>query len=133
MNACANARHLNRQTVYDTVREQDPGGTFTKHLLSWEDEGAQYIVNENSWNGDAYECYICHREFRNLHGLNQHLNSAAHRQSLYHCPQRTCRQDFKTLAAFTNHLESEACGYMRFDSVQRQMSGLVSSARRLAY
>lgn len=105
---------------------------ITKHLIGWRDENSTYTASNASWNGNAWECYLCHRKFDRLAGLNQHLNSTAHKQNLYHCPQSTCRANFKTLASFLNHLESETCGYARFDHVQRQMEGLVSSTRRLA-
>lgn len=129
-NACEKAPHLNRQTVYEVVRSKDPNDAITKHLIGWVDE--VYIATESAFNGQTWECYFCTREFHSRRGLDQHLKSPVHRQSLYHCPKRGCRQDFKTLAAAINHLESESCGYMTFDSVQRQMDGLVSSTRRLA-
>lgn len=54
-------------------------------------------------------------------------------QVLYHCHGRTCRQDFKTLGALCNHLESESCGAMRFDRVQSTMTQLVDPTRRLVF
>lgn len=51
--------------------------------------------------------------------LNLHLNSPAHREKIYHCPNtRGCNKEFVSLGALFNHLESEACGYMRFGGVQ---------------
>ncbi|EFX01886.1 zinc finger protein [Grosmannia clavigera kw1407] len=86
-----------------------------------------------AWNGRGYECFLCNREFRSLQSLNQHLGSGAHQRALYHCPHTSCRQDFKTLAAFINHLESEACGFMRFSNVQSSIKGLISGDRLLGY
>jgi hypothetical protein len=54
-------------------------------------------------------------------------------QALYHCPNSRCRQEFKSLAAFVNHLESEKCGFMRFEQVQTQIETLVNSNRRITY
>jgi len=57
----------------------------------------------------------------------------ADQQNLYHCPNRGCGLDFKTLASTINHLESESCGFMRFEAVQRNMGDLISSNRRLTF
>ncbi|KAJ3472816.1 hypothetical protein NLG97_g10698 [Lecanicillium saksenae] len=98
MGACPNA---------DTSRDQMYG--FWKGLSAYE-------VTERSWNGVGYECYLCRRVFGSLHGLSQHLNSPAHQEAIYHCPNPNCR-DFTSLAAIINHLESEACGFTRFEVV----------------
>jgi len=47
-------------------------------------------------------------------------------QALYHCPNNACRKDFKNLASIVNHLESESCGYLRFDAVQKKMANLTN-------
>ncbi|KAM3503226.1 hypothetical protein MY11210_008798 [Beauveria gryllotalpidicola] len=130
MNACPNAT-TSRDTIYRYVRSKDPNGLISKQLLEW-DGPATYEATERTWNGDGYECYLCHREFNSLHGLNQHLNSAAHQQALYHCPNRNCH-DFKTLAAIINHLESESCGITRFDAVQRGVSQMIERGRLIAF
>lgn len=54
-------------------------------------------------------------------------------QSLYHCPSRGCGRDFTTLAATINHLESESCGFMRFDDVQRGIGDMIAGGRLLGY
>ncbi len=54
-------------------------------------------------------------------------------QALYHCPNRNCRLDFKTLAAIINHLESEACGATRFETVQNKIHNIVSGNRMVAF
>ncbi|CAI4211291.1 unnamed protein product [Parascedosporium putredinis] len=130
--SCPNAPGLSRDKVYEIVRSRDPQGAISKNLLGWYGS-VEYAATERSWNGDAYECYICHREFNQLNSLNQHLSSPTHQQSLYHCPNTACRMDFKNLAAMINHLESESCGFMRFDAVQRTMGNLISSNRLLSF
>ncbi|KAI0890242.1 uncharacterized protein GGS22DRAFT_10905 [Annulohypoxylon maeteangense] len=70
------AAPLNRDMVYKAVRSKDPDGVLTKKLIGWTGSPT-YEVNGNSWNGDAWECYLCHRDFVSRNGLNQHLNSAA--------------------------------------------------------
>jgi hypothetical protein len=57
----------------------------------------------------------------------------ADQQPLYHCPNRGCGREFKALAGIINHLESETCGYMRFEQVQKQMQNLVGSDRRITF
>jgi len=61
------------------------------------------------------------------------MTSRTDQQALYHCPNRGCAHDFKTLAAIINHLESETCGAMRFETVQRNIGNIVSGNRRLAF
>lgn len=41
--------------------------------------------------------------------------------------------DFKSLAGIINHLESESCGYTRFETVQNKIGELVSGNRRIAF
>ncbi|KAK3317695.1 putative zinc finger protein [Cercophora scortea] len=130
--ACPNAPGVSRDDVYRLIRSKDPNSVISKKLIGW--YGSEtYEATNRTWNGPAYECYLCDRTFSRLASLNQHLQSPAHQQDLYHCPNRGCAQEFKTLAALINHLESESCGFMRFDAVQKQMSGLVSSNRLIGF
>ncbi|OAR04580.1 hypothetical protein LLEC1_02190 [Akanthomyces lecanii] len=130
MNACPNAT-TNRDIMYNYVRGKDPNGIISKKLLEWQGS-ATYEASERTWNGDGYECYLCHRDFNSLRGLNQHINSAAHQQALYHCPNRDCR-DFKSLAGIINHLESETCGITRFGVVQRGVTNMIGGGRLLCF
>ena len=57
--------------------------------------------------------------------------SGTDQQELYHCPN--CSISFKALGSLINHLESESCGAMRFDTVQRRVRGLVAGNRLLGY
>ncbi len=65
------------------------------------------------------------------------MNTPAHlfidQQALYHCPNGDCRREFKSLAAIINHFESENCGFMRFEKVQRRFKDLVSGDRLLTF
>ena len=134
--SCRNAPSLNRDSIYKFVRSKDPSGLISKKLIGWDGSSSTqntYSCTDRAWNGRNWECYLCHKGFNSMHGLNQHLNSPAHQQNLYHCPNRNCRQDFKTLAAIINHLESEKCGAMRFEQVQRGIHGMVSGSRLIGY
>ncbi|KAF7559528.1 hypothetical protein G7046_g4627 [Stylonectria norvegica] len=115
--ACPNAP-LDRDKLYQAVRQRDPNGILAKKLIGWTGS-TSYEATERAWNSrcNAFECYLCHRLFQSLVGLNQHLSSPIHQQALYHCPSRSCGKDFSTLAALVNHLESESCGYMRFQAI----------------
>ncbi|KAK4182043.1 hypothetical protein QBC35DRAFT_510683 [Podospora australis] len=129
--ACPKASHLNRDQIYNFVRIKDPNGLISKKLLAWAGSDITHEATERAWNGRSWECYICHRGFNTLKSLNQHLASPTHQQTLYHCPNRNCGSDFKSLAAIINHLESESCGAMRFEQVQTKITSIVSSNRLL--
>ncbi|PFH57421.1 hypothetical protein XA68_15099 [Ophiocordyceps unilateralis] len=128
--SCPDMQGFDRDQMYRFVRSKDPDGIISKKLLGWTGS-VQYEATERCFNGDAYECYFCHREFRRLSHLSQHLNSPTHQSKLYHCPNRSCRQEFKTLAGIVNHFESESCGVTRFDRIQNQMAGYLSGRRLL--
>ncbi|SPQ24617.1 280e8c18-3a02-4e49-8051-f5970dec81f8 [Thermothielavioides terrestris] len=125
---------MDRDAIYRLVRSRDPNGLISKRSIAWEQSSkVDYLASEHAWNGRGYQCYFCAREFRQLHGLNQHLNSTAHREALYHCPNRNCGMDFKSLAAVINHLESESCGAMRFETVQNRIGDIISGNRLLRF
>ena len=110
---------------------RDPHGQITKKLLTYPDFKMKQAATSASWNGDFYECYLCHREFTSLNALNQHLASPAHKQKIYHCPSRQCDKDFVSLAALFNHLESESCGAVRFEKVQSGVQNFFTGGQRL--
>ncbi|ROW09438.1 hypothetical protein VMCG_02207 [Cytospora schulzeri] len=130
--ACPRTNNMNRDTLYKFVRSKDPHGVISKKLIGWHSEPT-YEATDRTWTGRGYECYFCDRLFSQLSGLNQHLKSPVHQQALYHCPNRGCGRDFTTLAATINHLESESCGFMRFENVQRGIGDMVTGRRMLGY
>ncbi|KAK3940854.1 zinc finger X-chromosomal protein [Diplogelasinospora grovesii] len=91
------------------VRSKDPDGAITKNLIGW--YGSMQV----------------------LHSLNQHLNSPAHQENLYHCRHRSCGKEFTTLAGIINHIESESCGCTRFENVQRSIRSMVSGNKLIAF
>ncbi|KAI1136434.1 hypothetical protein F5Y05DRAFT_415203 [Hypoxylon sp. FL0543] len=130
---CASLPFLTRDDIYKFVRLKDPTNLISKNLLGWKGS-AQYEASAMAWNGAAYECYFCHRQFKKLESLNQHLSSPVHQQNLYHCPNRPkCGREFSTLAALMNHLESESCGYTKFENVQKSVKNIVSSDRLITF
>ncbi|KAI5459426.1 hypothetical protein BGZ63DRAFT_491712 [Mariannaea sp. PMI_226] len=130
--SCSVAHTLNRDTIYQFIRSKDPQGIVSKNLIEWQ-PSYSCEVNGKSWNGWAYECYICGRTYKELQSLNQHVNSPVHQQALYHCPQRGCAKDFKTLASLVNHLQSESCGCIPFHEVQRGISDFIRGNRMLEF
>ena len=130
--SCPNNTDIDRSTIYHAIRQRDPHGIVTFKQLEWHSETpTQVEAPERAWNGQNYECYLCHRQFLALQGLKQHLNSPAHQQKIYHCPSRKCARPFVSLAAMFNHLESESCGFIRFEQVQQNVNGILTGRQRL--
>ena len=74
------------------------------------------LASFGSWNGNSYECYLCHRTFKELKRLNQHLRSPAHAHHLYRCPVQDsgCGAEFSTLPGeIWKHMENGRCGVRR--------------------
>lgn len=130
--ACPNARNLNHGTILAEIRRRDPSHAITKKLLTYPGSTTTTVTSA-CWNGDGFECYLCHREFNSLRGLHQHVNSAAHRQNVYHCPGRSCFKEFTALAGLFNHLESETCGAMKFDTVQRNVGNFLTGRKTISF
>ena len=130
--SCPNNPGIDRNTIHKAIRQRDPHGIITHNELEWHGEIETELWDpERAWNGQDYECYLCHREFSALQSLKQHVNSPAHQQKIYHCPNRNCAHSFVSLAAMFNHLESESCGFMRFEKVQQRVAGIFTGRQRL--
>ncbi|KAK7515290.1 putative zinc finger protein [Phyllosticta citriasiana] len=135
--SCPNAPSLDRETLHRMIRRRDPNGVITQKQLGWHDDtSASTVVGwqlDNAWNGDNYECFLCHREFGIPSSLRQHLESPAHARKLYHFPNRRCNKDFAGLGMLFNHLESESCKFVKFDAVQRNVGGILTGQRLIAF
>jgi len=81
-------------------------------------------ATEISWNGEAYECFLCNSEFLTLPRLNQHLRSPRHDEKIYRCPQSDCRTEFVTLSGLCQHVEGRTCGVRMFKRVRGTMESL---------
>ncbi|KAF9740250.1 hypothetical protein PMIN06_007053 [Paraphaeosphaeria minitans] len=125
--SCPQARGVNHATILEQIRRVDPHHVLTKKLLTYPSSTPNHTTATSAtWNGYGFECYMCHREFGGLGALNQHVNSPAHRQKVYHCPGRACSKEFTALAGLFNHLESEVCGSVRFEAVQRNVGNFLN-------
>jgi hypothetical protein len=110
------------------ISSRDPNQTVTRKMLEY---NTTYEATERTWNGRGYECYLCHLAYTSLAGLNLHVASA-HKQNLYHCPKRICAKEFVSLAGLFNHLESESCGYTKFEAVNSGVNRFFDSGRMIA-
>ncbi|KAF8805264.1 hypothetical protein BYT27DRAFT_7192983 [Phlegmacium glaucopus] len=88
-----------------------------------------YIASEASFNGSAYECYLCNKTFRTLQGLNAHLNSAAHDDDEFRCPK--CKTEFKLISGLIQHLESGTCGLAARTQIDTYVHDLTDQFSRL--
>jgi hypothetical protein len=134
--SCPNAPKLNRETIFRMVRERDPHGIVTNKQIEWhQEENAEYSATNRAFNGSRWECYICHNKFMTANALNMHLNSPVHKQKVYHCPnwKGKCEKQFITLAALFHHLESESCGFMRFEMVQQQVGNVLQGQKLISW
>ncbi|KAH8092230.1 hypothetical protein BXZ70DRAFT_977205 [Cristinia sonorae] len=89
----------------------------------------------SSWNGRAYECVLCHKEFSTLNALNAHLQSPAHADKIYRCPNgwNGCGTQFRTLSGLVQHVEGATCGVKRFRSqVDNLLESVTDGMRRIA-
>ena len=88
-----------------------------------------YIASEASFNGSAYECYLCCKLFRTLSGLNSHLNSPTHDDEEFRCPQ--CRTEFKLISGFVQHVESQSCRLAQTTQIDNYFNDLTGQFSRL--
>ena len=131
--SCPNAPHLNRESIHRIIRKRDPSGLITKKQITYGDSNVTYSATDRAFNGNDWECYICHQIFGKITSLEQHLNSPKHKQKVYHCPNGRCEKEFVSLAGLFQHLESESCAFMRFERVQKEVGKVFSSNRMIAF
>ncbi|KAI5117296.1 hypothetical protein M0805_008560 [Coniferiporia weirii] len=90
-----------------------------------------YWATELSWNGRAYECFLCNGTFRTLQGLDSHLKSPRHLERIYHCPNSRCNKEYRALSAPSQHVERGSCGARRIRQIQDVMDTLNSRIRTI--
>ncbi|KAH8916943.1 hypothetical protein BT69DRAFT_1265793 [Atractiella rhizophila] len=88
---------------------------------------ASYLANENAWNGRAYECYLCYREFYSLQPLRAHLASPRHADKIYRCLE--CKKGFTALSGLWQHVENGNCGVQ--SATKQAMAQLLDSIQRM--
>ncbi|KAF9471813.1 hypothetical protein BDN70DRAFT_887708 [Pholiota conissans] len=128
----ANHNTVNRFVrQFDTIHLiTDPSRLITKGESSL-NKNIRWIATNETWNGRAYECYLCHSQHRTLNALQRHFDSPTHQDQIYICPESRCGDRFKAFSALMQHIESEKCGVSRFRSVQNAMDSIFGHMRRL--
>ncbi|QSZ31031.1 hypothetical protein DSL72_000592 [Monilinia vaccinii-corymbosi] len=115
---------IDRARINAEIRRLDRNHVITTRQIEYPTFSASTnIASERSWNGYYYECTLCNAEFVTLMRLNAHLRSPVHDQKMYRCPGPRCGKDFRLLSGLVQHVESESCGVMRFENVQREARG----------
>lgn len=134
---------VNRALIDKYIIDNDIHNVITnpRRMITGGASGGSYIpppiniATPAAWNGQAYECYLCHSTFRALNALNQHLASPRHSTAngtkIYRCPNGTCGQHFNALSALVQHIERGSCGVQRFSAVQNTIRGFVGGVGRL--
>ncbi|KAA8895129.1 putative zinc finger protein [Sphaerosporella brunnea] len=130
--SCPNARNVDRDAIHRSLRKRDPRGVIAlpRKQLEWHRVNE---VDEDAWNGDGYECPLCTTEFEEMEGLRRHLDSKAHKEKIYRCPNSECAKQFVALAALFNHLESESCGFATFERVKKGVGEFLTGKRLLKF
>lgn len=126
-------RQQMRKAVDNWERQNNITGYITRPMIEWHggssNGSTEYIATERAYNGRAYECYFCHREFDRLSSLNSHLKSPVHENKNYKCPKCNC--GFRVISSLIQHFESESCGFMRFNQVHQIADGITAQMSRL--
>lgn len=122
---------MNRDSIHHGLCRRDQEVSFIKQLD--ERHNVQNTATNRSWNGQAFECSLCRKQYRQLDHLNQHLRSPAHDQKYCHCPNGRCKKEFSTLAALFNHLGSECCGFMGFEKVQEIVGQFLAGGKLISF
>lgn len=83
---------------------------------------------EDTFNGKAYVCPLCHKKCSSATTLAKHMDSPAHDQKEFQCPK--CAREFAVVSALMHHVESKACGLSRLAEVERFADQLTAQFSR---
>ena len=122
---------IKRSHVNDFVKSRDTTNIITNPARMITGTTTTYYATGAAWNGYAYECYLCPREFGTLASLNQHLASPKHEAKMYRCPLSSCLEQFSTLSGLCQHIESRKCNVIQQRAVKNVMDNMVSGMKRL--
>ena len=89
-------------------------------------------ATEPSFNGTAFECFLCHSTFTTLTRLNQNIQSLPHEDKIYRCQKTECPTQFVTLSGLCRQVEGGSCGIRMFRQVRDVMDGLTRGFNALA-
>ncbi|KAJ5109008.1 zinc finger protein [Penicillium angulare] len=114
---CCKAPNINHESLFQAIRASDVQGWVTNTPVKIEGQNVKREKADSSPTDHAWECHICHVYFEAFKSLEQHLDSPAHRQRYYHCPNTLCERPFTRLSGLFAHLESGSCAFMRIENV----------------
>ncbi|KAH8108823.1 hypothetical protein DFH11DRAFT_1843359 [Phellopilus nigrolimitatus] len=131
---------ITRQAVDAFVAQMDRQNVITNPARMIGEPGdygapaeTRYLVSHaTTWNGDAYECFLCNNEFATLLSLDRHLRSPRHRERIYRCPGPGCGLEYSALSALCQHVERGGCGIKTNRQVQDIMDRLTSGMMAIA-
>ncbi|KAI8908669.1 hypothetical protein DFJ77DRAFT_433735, partial [Powellomyces hirtus] len=128
---CPCKPNMTRQDVKDFFRDQErrhnlEGAVLVPRITDGRSAGSAVPQRATaaSWNGFAYACCVCNREFQGLSQLNAHL--ITHESRDWRCFR--CRSTYNLLSALVQHWEQSACG-----SHANPATKLVGRQRMLGY
>lgn len=133
---CPSAPALDREALYRIIHAADPQRVITSPDMNLMDQEKQdralalYEVAQQVSRGTGWECCLCQRGFTSWRSLCQHLDSAAHKQGIYHCPD--CQKPFSCLGGLFSHLESKSCGpadLKQLQTIAQLIMGFIAKKR----
>ncbi|KAJ3534035.1 hypothetical protein NMY22_g7087 [Coprinellus aureogranulatus] len=68
-----------------------------------------YTTNDFLHLGIPYACALCHKTFRTVGRLTEHMNSPVHDPAAFKCPGPKCGQEFALVSGLIQHLQSGRC------------------------
>lgn len=130
---CMTREELNRDVVRADRNNvvTNPARLITGPQGQQQPDPTEYWATARSWNGTAYECFLCRKPFSSLRTLNAHLRSPTHRQKIYRCPEASCRTEYSTLSGLCQHAEHGSCGVMRLREVRNALDSLTNNMQLL--
>ena len=100
---------MNRRKVDQQVHKMDTRGVVTNRRLigygEWEPE-PDIWASDTAWNGQAFECYFCDKEYNTLRRLNGHItqiHAPKRTENIYNCPE--CGRQFTLFSQLIGHVE----------------------------
>lgn len=123
-----------RLKVDQRIHEMDTRGVVTNHKRigygEWEPE-QDIWATARAWNGRAYECYFCDKEYNTLEKLNGHItriHAPKRTENIYNCPR--CGRQFTLFSQLMGHIEFSGTCTVRED---HRLKGMLTNgvSRRL--
>ena len=125
---------MTRHKVDKQVHEMDRRGVVTDRRRigygEWEPE-PDIWASDAAWNGQAFECYFCDKEYKSLGGLNGHItqiHAPERTEDIYNCPG--CGRQFKLFSQLIGHVEhTGTCSVKENRRLKGMLAGGVSRRR----